>query len=373
MTHPTPRTKEQEALFAYLHGRDVEVNKDSVRVLNAKDEWLQVPSLIQEYEFFKKDQSNPIPDVDFRMLTSVDLSTNTWKEIFRNGQWQFTRMNLNNALKYGVLEDKEMVELISSRLQDEDQILKARVFPYQLLAAYVNINDEVEFKGVRREMPSKIKKALHAATEIATKNIPTFPGRTVVCPDVSGSMRQSVTGHRSGSTSKVTCCDAAGVLASAILRQNDDALVIPFETNVRLDIKLDANDTIITNAHRIAMGQGGGTTVSAPLRYMNDKGIRADQVIFISDNESWIDSDRGGYWGGGPTETLKQWGIFKKNNKDAKLICIDIVAGDTTQAPDRKSEIMNIGGFSDQIFTVIKDFVEGNSDAWVDRIEKIEL
>ena len=55
-------------------------------------------------------------------------------------------------------------------------------------------------------------------------------------------------------------------------------------------------------------------------------------------------------------------------------MCIDIQPNRTTQACERE-DVLNVGGFSDQVFEVIAEFVRGRltSDHWVGAIEKIEL
>lgn len=54
-----------------------------------------------------------------------------------------------------------------------------------------------------------------------------------------------------------------------------------------------------------------------------------------------------------------------------KLICIDLMPNRTTLAPER-SDILNVGGFSDAVFEVIRAFLASN-DRFVSRIEAIEL
>ncbi len=55
-----------------------------------------------------------------------------------------------------------------------------------------------------------------------------------------------------------------------------------------------------------------------------------------------------------------------------KLICIDLQPNQTTQAPER-SDILNIGGFSDAVFEVIHAFLNSDADRFVTEIEAIEL
>jgi len=142
----------------------------------------------------KSPKSAPCPDVPFQMLTALNLGQKEWTEIARNAPWQMTRMNLNTFARHGVFKEKGLEEIIAKRLTKRAPIKRSRVFPYQLLAAYLNAGAEV---------PKRVTNALQVALEIATENIPKVPGRVVICPDVSASMQQAVTGNRPGSTSKV--------------------------------------------------------------------------------------------------------------------------------------------------------------------------
>ena len=105
-------------------------------------------------------------------------------------------------------------------MRNSELIGKARVFPYQLMAAYVNASGD---------LPHEIREALQDAMEIALSNVPAVDGQVYVFPDVSGSMHSPVTGYRRGSSSAVRCIDVAALVAAAMLRKNPSAQVIPFE------------------------------------------------------------------------------------------------------------------------------------------------
>jgi 60 kDa SS-A/Ro ribonucleoprotein len=122
------------------------------------------------------------------MLTALDLGKAEWTAIARRASWQMTRMNLNTFLRHGVFEEPGMAELVAARLRDPKQIAQARVFPYQLMAAYAMAEDA----------PSVVRNALQDAMEIATGNVPHCRKRSSR-PDVSGSMNMPVTGYRKGS------------------------------------------------------------------------------------------------------------------------------------------------------------------------------
>lgn len=352
MVHPKPKDVEHESLYGYFIGREINADK--------------LPEIVKAFERFKNGDSTEVPAVPFQMLTALPLQPKEWTQIARNAGWQMTRMNLNTFQRHGVFADEEMVGLIANRLRDREAIQKARVFPYQLLSAY-------KMAEANAQIPRAITEALQDAMEIATENVPEIDGKVYVFPDISGSMHSAVTGYRKGSTSTVRCIDAAALVAATILRKNPTAEVIPFSDDV-VPAVLNPRDSVMTNAQKLAGLPSGGTNCSAPLRELNRHKSKGDVLIYVSDNESWIDSPNHGMFGGSGTETMKQWNEFKSLNTGAKLVCIDIQPYSHTQAQTR-ADILNVGGFSDHVFTLVSEFAGGTMEAghWVGVIEKVEI
>ena len=295
----------------------------------------------------------------FQMLTAVGLSRAEWAAVARRGSWQMIRMNLNTFARHGVFDEPGMTDLIATRLCDASEIARARVFPYQLLAAFRSIDSAV---------PDTVRLALEDAMECAIANVPRIGGQVYVCPDVSGSMRSPITGRRQGATTTVRCVDVAALVTAALVRRNPDADVLPFEQSV-VELRLSPRDTVMTNAARLASVGGGGTSVSAPLALLNARTAKGDLVVVISDNESWVDAACGR-----GTATLQEWNIFRARNPRARLILIDLQPCGTTQATERE-DILNIGGFSDQVFDIVSEFAAGRLQTahWVGEIEKVAL
>jgi 60 kDa SS-A/Ro ribonucleoprotein len=345
LVHPKPSNKQRAALYGYL--LDKEYSK--------KD----LCKLAKQFESFKKDPSGEMPDVPFQMLTSLPLTKTHWKQIAENATWTQTRMNLNSFERHEVFNDAKLTNLICNKLQDPKQIKNAKVFPYQLFTAYQNINDKV---------PAKVSVALQRAADLALENIPEFNGKVYVMVDTSGSMSSPVTGNRGSVTSKTRCIDVAALFASAILRKNPDTEIIPFDTTVHPH-RLNPLDSVVTNAQKLASYGGGGTNCSEALAYVNRKNGIGDLVIYVSDNESFMDDQHYNQ-----TKTMVEWNLFKKRNPKAKLINIDIQPYTTTQTHERE-DILNCGGFSDSCFNVISKFAEygNNKDMWVKTIESVEL
>jgi len=269
MVHPKPNGARRKAFYGYMLGRPFEANA--------------LPKLVKQFEHFKTGESLDVPDLPFTMLAALPLARDDWKKIARNASWQATRMNLNNFARHGAFEDANVVREITYRLRNADEIKLARVFPYQLLTAYQNCDAAV---------PQNVRDALQDAMELAIANVPRIEGTVVVCPDVSGSMASPATGHRAGSTTSVRCIDVAALVAAAVVRKNPSATVLPFEQPV-VSLKLNSRDSVMTNAAKLASIGGGGTNCSAPVHLLNKRKMTADLVIFVSDNESWVDQGRG--------------------------------------------------------------------------------
>lgn len=353
MVHPKPAEAWRAAWFAWLIGKPFDP--------------AALPPITQSFERFKRlsidgfadGQACEVPDVPFQMLTAMPLTTGQWAQIARGGSWQMLRQNLNTFARQGVFEIDGMAEIVAAKLRDPQAIAKARVMPYQLMSA---------FKATGDTVPAVVRDALQDAVELALENVPCFEGRVVVCPDVSGSMHSAVTGLRGSATSSVRCIDVAALVAAGVLRKNRNARVLPFEHDV-VKLKLNPRDSLMTNAEALASIGGGGTNCSAPLAFLNKEKAKVDVVILVSDNESWIDANRHG-----ATQTMREWELIKQRNPHASLVCIDIQPYATTQAAER-ADIMNVGGFSDAVFSMMTLFTQGKTGAnhWVGEIEKVVL
>lgn len=344
MVHPKPADAARRALYGWLIGRPYDV--------------AALPAEIAAFEAWKADRSLPLPAVPFEWLTAFPLTAEDWAVLATRIGWQALRMNLNTLARNGAFDVKGVTEAVAGRLADADAIAKVRPMPYQLMVAL----------GQAREgVPRKVQAALEEALEQSLARVPKVPGNVVVCPDVSGSMSSPATGYRKGASSTVRCIDVAALVAAAMLRTNRDTRVIPFEQGV-VKLKLDPRARVAVNAAKLAAIGGGGTNVSAPLAALNLLRERVDLVVIVSDNESWVDATRRG-----ATATMREWDELKRRNPAAKLVCIDIQPYGTSQAPQGRADILNVGGFSDAVFDTIARFVSDEARDWVSIVKQTEV
>jgi 60 kDa SS-A/Ro ribonucleoprotein len=352
MVHPRPSSPTEAALYGYLIGKEV-------------DESL-LPVTAQEFEVFKRDNTAKLPSLDYRSLINCNLNENHWKQIARNMPWNMLRMNLNKLAREKVFNDKDVVKQVVSKLSDKTEVLKNNAFPYQLMTTFQNISDDV---------PMSIKLALQDALDAATDNVPSFGNEVAVLVDVSGSMSSPVTGTRGDVSTKTRCVDVAALIASCVLRKNPDSWIVQYDTTARR-LHLNPRDSVMSNAQRIA-ANGGGTDTGCALNFIRKGGCKAKTVIIVSDNMSWINQN--GYNGSGGwgrnygTNAQVEWQKYHDVDvKGSKLICVDLQPNTTVQVKDDKN-VLNVGGFSDSVFTVAKSFVDGGRDHFLQVVEKVSL
>lgn len=356
MVHPRPVNPTQQNMFSYLLGR--EYNKSLL------------PEDVQVFEALKRGETNTVPDLPFQVLTNCNMSEAQWKSVARNMPWNTLRMNLGQLNRKGIFTDNKLVNELANKLEDPNEVRRNNVFPYQLLTTYNNTTD----------VPQRLSNALQAAMEVAVENVPNLPGQTMVAIDVSGSMGSPVTGSRGSVSTATRCVDVAALIACALLRKNKETIVLAFDcagmgyyrrqTSTHDGIyvpNINPFDGVMTNASKLAQYGGGGTDCSLPFAWLNKQRVKVDNIILVSDNESWA-----GY--GGRGGACAEWCKYSGSHKNAKLVNIDIQAYATTQVPDMDSKVMNIGGFSDAVFTVLEEFFKRDPHTnFVSVIESVEL
>lgn len=401
LARPKAQNDEQRALYGYLidaipekeyqvsgtsvsHGKKIKVER---KVKNYDPSFL--PVLVKEYEAFKvaknKDVTSKmdLPKVPWEMVTGLPLSPADWAALAKQASWTQIRMNLNTFARHGVFNDTALVREIAAKIRNEELIKKAQPFPYQLLMTYLATlpaNELNQRTGIyysadtkEAEVPALVRDALHDAFEISTQNVPTIEGPVYVGVDVSGSMSGAITGLRKGATSQMRLIDVAALIGCTFLKKNVESQILPFSDTLFPNHGLERRDSVLQNAKRLSKLGGGGTNMGAVMQHLNRTKALGNLVIIISDCETWADRHNRPVY---PDTTVMatEWAAYKSRNPNAKLVTINLAASETAQVPTDKN-VLQLGGFSDSIWEIIKSFVEGtpSADHWVSEIEKIQL
>lgn len=353
LARPVPLNDAEKEMYRYLIGKGEAVGQAF---------WLKKWSESGDPRLGHRPEGLP-----FELLAGAAKTSQHWEDIAHSLSWNATLKNLNTFARHGV--SKHAWDAIEARLRTKPP---KHVFPYSVMTAYKHVESNA---GI----PMGVKLAVQDALDAAMDNLPALEGEVAVCVDTSGSMGSPVTGSRGSATGVTTCVQVAALVASGLLRKNPNTTTVVFDTSAAI-VHLNPRDSVVTNAQKLARN-GGGTDVSCALRLLNQKGIKASNVVIISDNESWFENQsryaRIGTYGGshrGMTGAAVEWESFLRRNRGARLTCLDIQANPTVQVQNA-GNVLNLGGFSDQVFGTIAEFSRGglSVQSWVDKIKEIKL
>src|SRR5687768_8142306 len=144
LARPTPKDNARRALFGWLTDKEIEKWAPAAEA--------DLPEQVQSLAAYRKAemaelQALILGDLSVRwdLLADAAKGPLVWKAIARQMGPQALRMNLNTLVRHEVFgqRDRELVDFVAGRLADADEIRRSRQFPYQYLAAYLNVGDDV--------------------------------------------------------------------------------------------------------------------------------------------------------------------------------------------------------------------------------------
>jgi len=317
LTHPAPRDERQSALFKYLldrrhHGDPVAdatvlPTLAAAAVLDAAPEGERRvvlrergPAALAEAGVSWERLSGWLPG---------GMDAEAWTAVIPSMGVMALVRNLRNFDEAGV--PKRTVDAVIDKITDPAEVAKARLFPYQVWAAYTHAPSD------------NWKRALGETLELTIQNIPALDS-TLVVIDTSASMRTSVSGR-----STMSRVEVAAVMAMATAKRARDVDVVIFgQGNARMKIR--AGTSVLKGVHEVVRSVGsvghatnGHTAIAKwfdPARHrrvvlftddqMHDAGrVRLDHVPLVYTfnlagyrPSSFAAGDRGRYTLGGFTD-----------------------------------------------------------------------
>lgn len=319
-------------------------NQDVISYLMGKEYNVEnLPENLRAYLNWQKDRSLPVPEVDFKLLDSFKLTTDEWAKVLRSCSWNTLRMNLATFERHGVFSDRDNLKFAANKLTER---VPKSIFPYQVFSAYLMNKNNLTLAN-----------ALNEVMEKSVENLPRISGTTVIAVDTSGSMGSKV----GNSQSSITCVQVASMFAASIARTCKNSIIIPFDTRVH-DSITNSSMSILTMADKLSRYGGGGTDIPSVIDYLESKKVNFDNLIIISDNESWVDRS----WG--RTPFYEAWNKISKGKR--KLVSIDLNANSYSNAPTNRVNSMFVAGFNDSVFDAVSRFFEGNGK-FIDAVNEI--
>ena len=312
-------------------------------------------------------------------------------------------MNLIRNLRNIILYAPDKVEDACAQLRIEDKILKSRLLPFRFATAYSEIekmrydaprsvteiafeSDKTKYQMSRSEFDDLKKSVLNAledALQYSVKNIPELEGNVAILVDHSGSCRGDAGGSSAVSAFSKTSTAMIGNLFGSMMAYRQKNVYVGLFGDRLIDVPMNREMKMLDfNKKSFNEGAKCGLCTEAGIyefmrKCVNEK-KKVDNVVVFSDCQI---GNGGGYgftpWYGttsrdhGPHfhELFKE---FKKLNPMCNWIVVNLRQSGGTSVFDKSQRILNIAGWSDKIFDVIKSNCKG-WDAVIKEIEAIEI
>ena len=334
MTHPSPRDDRQSALFKFLldrrHHDDGRADANVLPMLAAAAALDAMPmdarrSVLRDRGPAKLTEAG----VSWERLSGWlpgGMDAEAWEAIIPSMGVMALVRNLRNFDEAGIAN--ATIDAVITKITDADEVARARLFPYQVWAAYKNAPSD------------NWKRALGRTLELTIANIPALDG-TLVVIDTSGSMQATVSGR-----STMSRVEVAAVMAMATAKRASNVDVVIYGQTNALVRKL-AGMSVLGGVHKVveSVGSVGHATFghTAIARWFDPKRHRR-AVIFTDDQQH--DSGR-------------------VRLDHVPLIYTFNLAGYRPSAlPSGERGRYTIGGFTDATFTVMKVIEDGRNATW---------
>ena len=275
LTHPSPRDDRQSALFK-LPARPSPPRRRSsptptvLPVLAAAaaldavpiDERRAVlrargPAALAEAGFSWERLSGWLPG---------GMDAEAWEAVIPSMGVMALVRNLRNFDQAGISE--AAIEAVIAKITDADEVAKARLFPYQVWAAYKNAPSD------------NWKRALGRTLELTVANIPALDG-TLVVIDTSGSMQAPVSGR-----STMQRVEVAAVMAMATAKRASNVDVVIYgQTNALVQrlagmSVLGGVDKVVRSVGSVGHATYGHTAIA---RWFDPK--RHQRAVIFTDDQ----------------------------------------------------------------------------------------
>lgn len=257
------------------------------------------------------------------------MDRGAWESIIPSMGYMALLRNLRNFDEAGVSD--EVATQILARLADPEEVARSRQLPFRFFSAYLNA-------------PSlRWGHALDKALTLATRNVPTFKGRTLILVDTSASMSSS----RVSARSAVSPAQAAA-LFGVVLASKGGADLFGFADGVfSHDLRKGASVLKELNRFVKRIGEvGHGTRIAESVRRMYDG---HDRVIILSDMQTM----RG--YGGNVTDAAPG---------HVPMYGFNLVGYQHAAMPTGTGNRHELGGFSDATFRLIPLLEAGQNADW---------
>lgn len=310
-------------------------------------------------------------------------------------------MNLLRNLRNILLIAPDKVADAVEQLTIEEKVLNSRLLPFRFATAYAEIEkvtytskepeksiafesdkqkktiSEAQFKVLKASLLNAIEDAI----QIACKNIPKLEGNVAILIDHSGSVRGDAGGSSRVSAFSKTTRAMIGNLFGSMVAYSQDNVYIGLFGDRLISVPMDRSKKLLDfNQESYALGaKCGGATEAGIYEFMRNvvqEKTKINNVIVFSDCQIGNGRAFTSWYGRGSRELHtgfhELFKEFRKINPGCNFIVCNLNQSGGTSVFDRSQRILNIAGWSENIFSLISSNCKG-WDAMIKEIEAIEI
>ena len=309
-------------------------------------------------------------------------------------------MNLLRNLRNIILYAPKSVDDACAQLTNETAVLNSRLLPFRFATAYEEIekmsfsdkksdtsiafeedynNQTITATGFA-ELKEKVLNAIEDALQISCQNIPELEGNTAILIDHSGSVRGDSGGSSRVSAFSKTTSAMIGNLFGSMMAYRQKNVYIGLFGDRLIPVKVDRSQRLLDfNKKSFDKGAncGGGTEqgIYDFFRQAVREKKKIDNIIVFSDCQIGSSGSTSWYGTSGTERSatfqdlIKQ---FRKINPLCNIIVVDIHNTRGNNVFYKPERVLNIAGWSVNIFDVIKSNTKGFG-AILKEIEAIEI
>jgi len=326
LTHPKPRSEEQEKLFKKI-----------------AEDTLEVP-YTWEVELSKIGQEKYDTEEDRQIAFR-----SKWEELIDSGKVGYMAMlrNLRNILKAEV--SSKHIEKVCLALSDPEAVKGSRQFPFRFLSAYKILSEDVS-----SEYASYVQETLEKAIQISVENIEGFgvDSKVLIACDTSGSMSCTISDR-----SFITYQDV-GLVLGMLLQSKCKLVTIGIFGEDWKTIQLPRTNILqnVETLDKYSGVVGHSTNGWKVLDWAVKNKKTYDKVMIFTDMQLW---DSTSYFDGTSHEMIGLWNKYKQLNPEAKLYIFDLAGYGTSPLDIRQRDVYLIAGWSEKVFDVLGKIEKG--------------
>ena len=373
LLHPTPSDKNREAYRRLMHGESLAGTYDLKILEKEMAETGKNASNEQELILAKHDAIKAVLESGMPIMNLL--------------------RNLRNIMLYA----PDLIDNAIEQLTNHNKIINSKLLPFRFMSAYDAVNElkiedydsetsikfESDISNINSEklklLKEKVSKALEDAMSIACQNVPDLEGNCAILIDHSGSVRGN--SYRSSTVSpwsNVKTAHIGNLFGSIVAFKQNDVYIGMFGDKL-ISPKIDRNIGLLEfNKYTYDEGNScGGATENGLYEFLRNvikEKKHIDNFIVFSDME--IGNGGEGGWDNSSSVKYKFKDLFKefrKINPNCLTVCCNIRAQSGTSVFNPNLKILNVSGWSNNIFDVISMYKEGKLKSMVEEIEKMTL